>query len=430
MKHTLLAMLLIVVPVVATADTLLLPGAKEPFRLRIEPPADVEATWTRFLAQLFDHFDRNGDGALQPAEAARIFPLPSPEGRELVIDFSKIDADGNGKASRDELKAFCRPAGFGPVVVTVAAPPVEAVRAGKALFRLLDGDGDGRLSAEELRRAAALLRRVDENEDEALTVAELLAVTSPADRAAATATVRWTADTDRADAVLRVGTDEKGPRRGPDGRWELLATQEGQRRDTADAAAFCRSQLRAVGATGVGRKLLEDDPVSAGLLGLFDFADRDGDGKLTAKELDAYLALAELGAGCQVWMQVTDRGRDLFDTLDTDSDGRLTLRELNTAPEQLRAGSRAEDIPVRMRLAVRRGTPGQSFAGLALTDKPKPRPSANAAVSGPRWFDAQDRNRDGLLSPAEFLGPPEVFRRFDADGDGLIDRGEARRAQP
>ena len=39
-----------------------------------------------------------------------------------------------------------------------------------------------------------------------------------------------------------------------------------------------------------------------------------------------------------------------------------------------------------------------------------------------------DRNRDGDLSPREFLGPRDAFLRLDADGDGLIDAREATAA--
>jgi Ca2+-binding EF-hand superfamily protein len=39
-----------------------------------------------------------------------------------------------------------------------------------------------------------------------------------------------------------------------------------------------------------------------------------------------------------------------------------------------------------------------------------------------------DRNGDGDVSTTEFLGSREQFRRIDTDGDGLIDVGEAERA--
>jgi len=44
----------------------------------------------------------------------------------------------------------------------------------------------------------------------------------------------------------------------------------------------------------------------------------------------------------------------------------------------------------------------------------------------PTWFTRMDRNNDGDLSPAEFLGTPAQFAEFDADHDGLIDAAEAR----
>jgi hypothetical protein len=39
-----------------------------------------------------------------------------------------------------------------------------------------------------------------------------------------------------------------------------------------------------------------------------------------------------------------------------------------------------------------------------------------------------DRNRDGDVSSREFLGPPELFGRLDADADGLLSPQEAENA--
>jgi hypothetical protein len=39
-----------------------------------------------------------------------------------------------------------------------------------------------------------------------------------------------------------------------------------------------------------------------------------------------------------------------------------------------------------------------------------------------------DRNGDGDVSLREFLGPLELFRKLDRDGDGLISPDEARAA--
>jgi hypothetical protein len=48
-------------------------------------------------------------------------------------------------------------------------------------------------------------------------------------------------------------------------------------------------------------------------------------------------------------------------------------------------------------------------------------------AAGPDWFRKMDRNRDGDVSRAEFLGSDELFRRIDTDGDGLISAAEASR---
>ena len=60
-------------PVAAGDPVLLFPAGDGPARLRLEVTADgkpPDAAWVGFLDKLFDHFDRDGDGSLSPAEAA------------------------------------------------------------------------------------------------------------------------------------------------------------------------------------------------------------------------------------------------------------------------------------------------------------------------------------------------------------------------
>ena len=47
----------------------------------------------------------------------------------------------------------------------------------------------------------------------------------------------------------------------------------------------------------------------------------------------------------------------------------------------------------------------------------------------PAWFARMDRNGDGDVSRHEFLGPTELFRKLDRDGDGLLGPDEARAAK-
>jgi Ca2+-binding EF-hand superfamily protein len=182
----------------------------------------------------------------------------------------------------------------------------------------------------------------------------------------------------------------------------------------------------------VEKRDLEEDPAAGVLADLFDAADRNGDGKLTLAELEAFLALLEQGVSSQVVLTVTDRGRNLFDALDADGDGRLDLQELGRAGRLLPDGGAAsvsrDTLPVQVRLGLRRGTPGKSFGPLPLADGTRP-PGVAGPPRGPAWFRAMDRNGDGFVSPREFLGPPDLFRRLDLDGDGLISVDEAERSE-
>src|SRR5262249_59800821 len=66
------------------------------------------------------------------------------------------------------------------------------------------------------------------------------------------------------------------------------------------------------------------------LKGLFEVADRNGDGKLTEAELTAYAILYGKASSSSVSLQVLESGRSLFEVFDTTRDGRLGLLELRT----------------------------------------------------------------------------------------------------
>ncbi len=165
---------------------------------------------------------------------------------------------------------------------------------------------------------------------------------------------------------------------------------------------------------------------------LFDLADRDGDGKLTEDELNAWFDLLEKATESYVSLVVAENGRSLFDILDANRDGSLGLRELRTAWTRLAPYDRDGDgrvaraeIPRQFQITL-----GLGQAPLAMRTAAPGNPAAETAAvttRGPLWFRKMDRNGDGDVSLREFLGTREEFRKIDTDGDGLISAEEAER---
>jgi Ca2+-binding EF-hand superfamily protein len=171
------------------------------------------------------------------------------------------------------------------------------------------------------------------------------------------------------------------------------------------------------------------------LRSIFSLADRDGDEKLTEKELQAYMDLVTAAAGSQLALTFSDNGQGLFDLLDTNHDGRLSIREMRNAWNRLAVHDREgtgfitkSQIPRQYELQVG-GTPLQNGRLPAMQPGGMTRPvSAPAPQRGPLWFHKMDINGDGDVSEREWLGSMEDFRKIDTDGDGLISVEEAIKA--
>jgi Ca2+-binding EF-hand superfamily protein len=169
--------------------------------------------------------------------------------------------------------------------------------------------------------------------------------------------------------------------------------------------------------------------------GLFVFADRDNDGKLTVKELNAFFDAIEGGANSFATMTVADHGTGLFELIDADRDGRLSIRELRTAWDRIAPWDKAksgavsrDQIPRQYQLTVRQGPPDDGrFRRAIVAQYPGGMPSGTSG-RGPLWFRKMDRNGDGDVSRREWLGSMEDFKKIDTDGDGLISVEEAEKA--
>jgi Ca2+-binding EF-hand superfamily protein len=165
---------------------------------------------------------------------------------------------------------------------------------------------------------------------------------------------------------------------------------------------------------------------------LFKQADRNADGKLTRKELEAYLDMVGEGSGAFVTFQVEDHGRSLFNILDANGDGQLSIREMRTGWDrvkpQCKDGQGLVQADLMRTLRITMGQGNSFFRGNFAVPLSGTMMSGRPAKMGnvPAWFQKMDRNGDGDISPREWLGTEEEFRMIDTDGDGLISAEEAR----
>jgi Ca2+-binding EF-hand superfamily protein len=387
--------------------------------------------------------------------------------------YQRLDGNNDGKLSPDELTAAASALlrfdldddeMLGPRELTPALPPGGGQFVGRSiepegsvnsgffvvgfadsaaalaqeLLRKYDKDTNRRLSRAELGLGPADFGRLDTNRDGQLDAAELgkflgrppdveLTVRvgkagpgqgyveqRPAPLAAA---VRRSAG---AALLITLGPAEIDVRRVEDGPADFRVQQGRQ---------FYQNQFKLADADKNGfldaKEVLGDQRNF--LRQLFPLADRDGDGRLTEPELFAYLDLQDRAAASCTVLTIADHGRGLFEFLDADRDGRLGQRELRTAWARLRPWDRNGDglidkaeVPLQCGLSLGRGQLGMVRGGTAAA-VPLP-------ARGPLWFRKMDRNGDGDVSPREFLGARADFQKVDADGDGLIDVGEAERA--
>jgi Ca2+-binding EF-hand superfamily protein len=288
-----------------------------------------------------------------------------------------------------------------------------------AVFNSFDADGDGRLSARELRTLVEL---------PPVDVDLIVRVGRRDDGLPSVSRARDATHTDSGgDALRLVG-----------GEFPTLMLQNVQIQFAVETPAPDDQQRQAVlsrfqsGDRDNNGYLDAQEAASVGFSRSFPAMDRDNDEKVFNEEVVSFFDSQSEAARSRTVLTLRDNGTELFELIDTSGDARISGRELASIDDRLRVWDADGDGELALgeavhnyRVALSRGS--VDLFGVNARVDPRTREPTTPQGRGPLWFHKMDRNRDGDVTRREFFGPGPAFHRLDADNDGRIDPDEASR---